>query len=93
VVSQYERVLSNFEFRHCPLLWQLYLRYVGFKASPEATRVVFYKALEDCPWVKALYMQGARLLPEELGNIQDLVVEKELRLHIAPEELELLKGE
>jgi len=93
VISQYERVLSNFEFRHCPLLWQLYLRYMGFKAKPEAIRVVFYKALEDCPWVKALYMQGARLLPEELGNIQDLVVEKELRLHIAPEELELLKGE
>ncbi|XP_065347383.1 nuclear exosome regulator NRDE2 [Cloeon dipterum] len=93
VVAQYEKVLSNFEFRHCPLLWQLYLRYVGFKATPETIRTVFYKALEDCPWVKALYMQGARLLPEESANIQDLVVEKELRLHIAPEELELLKGE
>ncbi|XP_059485224.1 nuclear exosome regulator NRDE2 [Neocloeon triangulifer] len=93
VVSQYEKVLANFEFRHCPLLWQLYLRYMGFKAKPEAIRTVFYKALEDCPWVKAIYMQGARLLPEESANIQDLVVEKELRLHIAPEELELLKGE
>lgn len=36
-------------------------------------------------------MEAAFYLPEELTNICDILVEKELRIHIMPEELEILR--
>jgi hypothetical protein len=91
ILAAYEKLVGHFESRHCPIIWRLYLRYVGSRGTPDKIKSIFYKALEDCPWVRSLYLQGASLLPEELGNIQDLIVEKELRLHVAPEELEILR--
>lgn len=36
-------------------------------------------------------MDIVQVLPTQLAQIQDLLVEKELRLHVTPEELEILR--
>lgn len=42
---------------------------------------------------QSIYYDAAKMLPEEMGHIQDLLVEKELRIHITSEELEVLRQE
>lgn len=36
----------------CPLLWRLYLQFVAAFDSPTQVKHVFYKSLQQCPWVK-----------------------------------------
>lgn len=38
-------------------------------------------------------MDIVQVLPAQLAQVQDLLVEKELRLHVTPEELEILRAE
>lgn len=40
---------------------------------------------------QALYLDAVKFLPEELPEVQDLLIEKELRLHTTPEEIEVLR--
>ncbi|KAK9508708.1 hypothetical protein O3M35_006200 [Rhynocoris fuscipes] len=80
---------ENFSER-CPLIWRLTLQSTS-NLSIEEIKSTFFLALEKCPWVKMLYYEAAKMLPEDLPQIQDLLVEKELRLHITPEELEILR--
>lgn len=48
-------------------------------------------ALDECPWSKALYLDGATYVPQELPHLQDLIIEKQLRIYALPEELEILR--
>lgn len=36
-------------------------------------------------------MDAAIYIPAELAQIQDLIIEKQLRLHVTPEELDILR--
>lgn len=38
-------------------------------------------------------MDGTVYLPQELAHIQDLIIEKQLRIYAAPEELEILRDD
>ena len=38
-----------------------------------------------------LYIDAAKHAPQELQQVQDLIIEKELRLHVTPEELGVLR--
>lgn len=40
---------------------------------------------------QALYIDAAKHAPQELHQVQDLIIEKELRLHVTPEELDVLR--
>jgi len=40
---------------------------------------------------QALYIDAAKHAPQELHQVQDLIIEKELRLHVTPEELDILR--
>lgn len=83
-----EKLKSNFD--RCPLFWRLLLQANSLRDSEEIKNT-FYRSVEKCPWVKILYYEAAKILPGDLPEIQDLLVEKELRLHITPEELEILR--
>ncbi|XP_060526310.1 nuclear exosome regulator NRDE2 [Cylas formicarius] len=78
--------------RRCGLAWRLYLQFVHSLFSPTTCRNVYYSAVEECPWLKALYIDAAIYIPAELAQIQDLIIEKQLRLHVAPEELDILRS-
>uniref|UniRef100_A0A1B6MGW1 Protein NRDE2 homolog n=1 Tax=Graphocephala atropunctata TaxID=36148 RepID=A0A1B6MGW1_9HEMI len=77
--------------RECPLMWRLALQLAAASESAAQVKATFYKCLQACPWVKAFYLNAVKFLPEELSEIQDLLIEKELRLHTSPEELEILR--
>ncbi|XP_025408410.1 protein NRDE2 homolog [Sipha flava] len=78
------------EMKKCPMFWRLYLQYI-FENSQSDYKKCYYEAVENCPWHKFLYMEAAFYLPEELSNICDILVEKELRIHITQEELLVLR--
>lgn len=79
--------------KRCPLIWRMYLRFLYDHGTELTRKTAFYRAVEECPWVKALYIDAAKHIPEELPQVQDLIIEKELRLHVTPEELDILRGE
>ncbi|ENN72623.1 hypothetical protein D910_02209 [Dendroctonus ponderosae] len=78
--------------RRCGLAWRLYLQFVQAYFGQELCRNVYYCAVEQCPWLKSLYMDAAIYIPAELAQIQDLIIEKQLRLHVTPEELDILRN-
>lgn len=40
---------------------------------------------------QAFYIDAVKFLPEDMSEILDLLIEKELRLHTTPEELDILR--
>uniref|UniRef100_A0A1A9UGE2 Protein NRDE2 homolog n=1 Tax=Glossina austeni TaxID=7395 RepID=A0A1A9UGE2_GLOAU len=62
-----------------------------FSTSFETSKKCLLTALDECPWSKALYLDGATYVPQELSNLQDLIIEKQLRIYALPEELEILR--
>lgn len=42
--------------------------------------------------IQPLYMDGTVYAPQELPQIQDLIIEKQLRIYALPEELEILRN-
>lgn len=54
---------------------------------------LFYKALQNIPWVKGLYMDAVQLFPDQLQEFVDLMTEKEIRLRLPLEELDILLEE
>ena len=49
--------------------------------------MVFYRAVRACPWVKGLYMLAFERLRdvmsmEELKGVHEMMVEKEIRVHV-----------
>ncbi|XP_056637114.1 nuclear exosome regulator NRDE2 isoform X1 [Diorhabda sublineata] len=92
MMSLFKKITTNTNSRKCGLIWRLYLQFVYVNFSPEICRNVYYSAVEECPWLKALYMDAAIYIPAELTQIQDLIIEKQLRLHVTPEELDVLRG-
>uniref|UniRef100_A0A336KAT6 CSON006601 protein n=1 Tax=Culicoides sonorensis TaxID=179676 RepID=A0A336KAT6_CULSO len=82
--------------RQNALLWRLYLRAL-FDVNSNQTLVkcrnTLYEALDVCPWNKALYLDGAFFSPQELPQLMDLILEKQLRIHAIPEELQILRNE
>ncbi|KAM4724554.1 nuclear exosome regulator NRDE2 [Anableps anableps] len=75
---------------HCPLLWRMYIHFLVSEGKVDKARGIFYKALQNIPWVKGLYMDAVELFPEHLQEFVDLMTEKELRLRLPLEELDIL---
>lgn len=44
------------------------------------------------PIFQALYLDGTVYVPQELAHLQDLIIEKQLRIYAMPEELEILRN-
>ena len=86
----FERALQSDCGIHCAGLWKWYF----FFELEDLSRAkdVFYRAIRACPWVKSLYLLAFEFLSEVLGErelkgIYDLMVEKELRIHTALEDI------
>ncbi|GJQ68861.1 hypothetical protein Trydic_g6060 [Trypoxylus dichotomus] len=78
--------------RRCGLIWRLYLQFLHENFDPITCKNAYYSAVEACPWLKALYIDAAIYIPADLPQIQDLLIEKQLRLHITPEELDIMRN-
>ncbi|KAM8916495.1 nuclear exosome regulator NRDE2 [Spinachia spinachia] len=75
---------------HCPLLWRMYMYFLVSEGKVDKATGIFYKALQNIPWAKGLYMDAVKLFPEHLQEFVDLMTEKELRLRLPLEELDIL---
>lgn len=52
----FKRITSpNMCTRRCGLVWRLYLQFVYTYYSPDICRNVYYRAVEECPWLKVGY--------------------------------------
>ncbi|XP_049937954.1 nuclear exosome regulator NRDE2 [Schistocerca serialis cubense] len=80
-----ERLLVDQTTKHCPLLWRLKL-----KIHP--SEETFYRAVDECPWVRDIYLDGTLSVPEKADKLQTLMMEKELRYHVLPDELEVIRS-
>ncbi|XP_075221889.1 nuclear exosome regulator NRDE2 isoform X2 [Lycorma delicatula] len=90
--SLLNHLISNDISKKSPLIWRLYLQFISVCKSGGDLRTSFYRAVEECPWAKALYVDAIQLVPENIQEIQDLLIEKELRLHSLTDELDILRN-
>ncbi|TKS86300.1 Protein NRDE2 -like protein [Collichthys lucidus] len=86
----FESTIATEMGSHCPLLWRMYMHFLMSEGRVDKATGIFYKALQNIPWVKGLYMDGVQLFPEHLQEFADLMTEKELRLRLPLEELDIL---
>ncbi|XDB54076.1 hypothetical protein AB1E18_007547 [Capra hircus] len=86
----FESAVRSDHGSQCPLLWRMYLSFLVSLGNKERSKGVFYKALQNCPWAKALYLDAVQYFPDEVQEVVDLMTEKELRVRLPLEELELL---
>uniref|UniRef100_A0A8D0D0N6 NRDE-2, necessary for RNA interference, domain containing n=1 Tax=Sander lucioperca TaxID=283035 RepID=A0A8D0D0N6_SANLU len=86
----FESAIATEMGSHCPLLWRLYMHFLVSEGKGDKATGIFYKALQNVPWAKGLYMDAVQLFPEHLQEFVDLMTEKELRLRLPLEELDIL---
>lgn len=78
--------------RRNSLYWRLYLRSLSTEqTSFERSKRCLLMAMDECPWDKSLYMEGITCVPQEMGMLQDVMVEKQLRIYAPPDELNVLR--
>ncbi|XP_058810895.1 nuclear exosome regulator NRDE2 [Phymastichus coffea] len=90
----FHTAVSKFEeLQNCPLVWKFYMLLIQeHNLSAKKGEEIFYEAISQCPWNKNVYTCAAEIAPQVLSQIQDLIQEKELRIHITPEELDILRS-
>ncbi|XP_043280437.1 nuclear exosome regulator NRDE2 [Venturia canescens] len=82
------------EIRHCPLVWRLLMLLLREQnLSQERGEEVYHESVAQCPWSRSIYIDVAEVAPQFLTQIQDVIREKDLRMHVTPEELHILRGE
>lgn len=79
--------------RCCPLLWRLYMLLLReHNLCEKKGEKIYHESVTQCPWTRSIYIDAAEVAPQLLTQIQDLIREKELRMHVTPEELDILRG-
>ncbi|XP_015126714.1 protein NRDE2 homolog [Diachasma alloeum] len=81
------------EIRCCPLIWRLYMLLLREQNLCEKKgEEVYHESVASCPWARCIYIDAAEIAPQLLTQIQDVIKEKDLRMHVTPEELDILRG-
>ena len=88
----FERAVESKCGAHNAGLWKLYFVFERDKGELQRAKVVFYRAMRACPWVKDIYMLAFEDLRDvmderELMGVYDMLGEKELRIHVSLEDI------
>uniref|UniRef100_A0A8C9VEP1 NRDE-2, necessary for RNA interference, domain containing n=1 Tax=Scleropages formosus TaxID=113540 RepID=A0A8C9VEP1_SCLFO len=86
----FESAVATEHGSRCPLLWRMYIHFLVLEGNVDRGRGIFYRALQNIPWVKGLYMDAVLLFPDHVQEFLDLMQEKELRLRLPMEEVDIL---
>ncbi|KAK1117880.1 hypothetical protein K0M31_015550 [Melipona bicolor] len=79
--------------KNCPLLWRLYMLLLReYNLCEKKGEEVYHESVALCPWARSIYIDAAEVAPQLLTQVQDVIREKELRMHVTPEELDVLRG-
>ncbi|XP_011302659.1 protein NRDE2 homolog [Fopius arisanus] len=89
----HKRLFKISEIRCCPLIWRLYMLLLREQNLCEKKgEEVYHESVASCPWARCIYIDAAEIAPQLLTQIQDVIKEKDLRMHVTPEELDILRG-
>lgn len=93
LLSLHQTIARQPRIRNCPLLWRLYMLLLReYSLCEKKGEEVYHESVEQCPWARSIYIDAAEVAPQLLTQIQDVIQEKELRMHVTPEELNILRG-
>jgi len=90
--ASFERAVDIQRGKQSAAMWQLYYLFEHSRGEVQLAKMVFYRAVRACPWVKELYLvpfkylRGAMPL-EEAKGIYEMVVDKELRVFVSLDEV------
>ncbi|KAH8548370.1 NRDE-2, necessary for RNA interference-domain-containing protein [Umbelopsis sp. PMI_123] len=90
VRSLFERAVECPRTRNSIALWKIYIEYEIREGNYDRAKVVFYRAIRECPWAKDLYLMAFDVLyhemnEQELHQILSSMMEKELRIRTPAE--------
>lgn len=86
-------MLRNPDIQHCPLLWRLLMLLLREENLCEKKgEDTYHESVTNCPWARSIYIDSAEIAPQQLTQIQDVIRGKELRIHVTPEELDILRS-
>lgn len=93
--ATFERAVDSRSGMHCAGIWKMYFLFEYSKRNLKKATTVFHRSIKACPWVKELYLlpfdylrDGPGAMREaDLRGVYDLMVEKELRVHVDLETL------
>ena len=93
--NAFEKSVNDHAAAHCVGLWKLYVLFEKSRGESKKARAVWWRGVQACPWAKALWIMGFQELrnemsTEELKGLYEMMVEKELRLHV--DLIEALEG-
>ncbi|KAI8918519.1 NRDE-2, necessary for RNA interference-domain-containing protein [Powellomyces hirtus] len=85
VRSLFEDAVECPSSKHSVSLWYLYIEFEIREGNVSKAKALFFRAIQQCPWCKDLYMLPFRVLrsvfdDDELMDIINLMEEKELRV-------------
>ncbi|XP_026667820.1 protein NRDE2 homolog [Ceratina calcarata] len=81
------------KIKNCPLLWRLYMLLLReYNLCEKKGEEIYHESVVLCPWARSIYIDAAEVAPQVLTQVQDVIREKELRMHVTPEELDILRG-
>ena len=93
--AAFERAAESEACAHQAGLWRLYFLFEHSRGNMKEAKAVLYRSVRACPWVKDLYLLAFEHLRGvddgmndlELKGLYDLMVERELRVHVDLDEL------
>ena len=93
--ASFERAVESKGGAHCAGIWKMYFVFEHSLGDLKRATAVFHRGIRACPWVKELYLLPFEYLRDgpgamqdaDLKGVYDLMVEKELRVHVDLEEL------
>ncbi|EEQ30351.1 hypothetical protein McanMca71_002158 [Microsporum canis] len=93
VRAAFEAAVSSQSGQHSAALWKLFIQFELTFGESEKARLVFFRSIRACPWSKQLVLlaYGEPRLKESMGfdelrKVFNVLVEKELRVHVDLEE-------
>ncbi|KAI0024891.1 NRDE-2, necessary for RNA interference-domain-containing protein [Xylariomycetidae sp. FL0641] len=90
--AAFERALARARCKNHPGLWISYIRFChDNKALRSKAKDVFYRALQNCPWSKEVFMEAFATLVRdvdsaELKSVYSTLCDKGLRVHVEMDE-------
>ncbi|CAG8548926.1 4305_t:CDS:10 [Ambispora gerdemannii] len=83
----FERALECPTTRHSVSIWNLYIDFEIKHNQQDRAKALYFRAIRECPWSKDIYLLAFRRLrshfsTEELEEVMNLMLEKEIRLRI-----------
>ncbi|KFM77440.1 hypothetical protein X975_09707, partial [Stegodyphus mimosarum] len=90
IQALYEKALASESYCFIPVLWRSYLKYEILNGETSKAKGIFHEAIQNCGWSKELLMDGIKYFPEDVQQVIDFMIEKQIRIHTPLEEVTLL---